>query len=161
MEDVTYRPIGVIHSPYTEQAGTPIQAKVDPGTHARIEIFPEFVEGLDGLEGFSHIILIYHFHRSRKANLRQTPFLDDRERGVFAIRSPSRPNPIGFSVVNIVAIEGNIIEVSGVDILDGTPLLDIKPYVPDFDIYDAAKTGWLERRLGDLERKRDDGRFAK
>lgn len=161
MEEIRYRPIGMIHSPFTEPVGTPIQAKADEGTEARIEIFPEFVAGLEGLDGFSHAILIYHFHRSREARLRQRPFLDDRERGVFAIRSPSRPNPIGFSVVTIVGIEGNFITVRGIDMLDGTPLLDIKPYVPEFDAVEAEKRGWLESRLGALPGKKDDGRFAK
>jgi tRNA-Thr(GGU) m(6)t(6)A37 methyltransferase TsaA len=123
-------------------------------------MFPEYAEGLKDLDGFSHIYLLYHFHLSRKAELLQKPFMDDRKRGVFAIRSPSRPNPIGLSIVNLIGIEGNIITFRGVDILDGTPLLDIKPYVPDFDAFESERTGWLKENVIKLRRTLDDGRFT-
>jgi len=161
IEKVEYRPIGVIHSPFTEPRGTPIQAGVSMENEATAEIFEEFAEGLKDLEGFSHIILIFHFHRSRKAPLHQVPFMDDIERGVFSIRSPSRPNPIGLSVVRLVSVEDNVIRFRGVDMLDGTPLLDIKPYVPEMDVHGVESTGWLEKRAGRMGRTRDDGRFGR
>ena len=156
--DITYKPIGVIRTPYKEPSGIPIQAKVAEKTESTIDIFPEYVEGLKDLSGFSHIMLIYHFHRSRKAVLHQKPFLDDKERGVFAIRSPSRPNPVGLSVVRLVGIENNILTVKGLDILDGTPLIDIKPYVPAFDVYDIKRCGWLDTSSDITEA---DNRFEK
>lgn len=160
MDKITYKPIGVIRTPYKEPSGIPIQAKVAGKTEGTIDIFPEYVEGLKDLSGFSHIVLIYHFHRSRKAVLHQKPFLDDEERGVFAIRSPSRPNPVGLSVVRLVGIENNILTVKGLDILDGTPLIDIKPYVPEFDAFEVDRIGWLERHIEKLSEMKDDGRFA-
>lgn len=160
MEKITYKSIGVIHTPHKEPSGIPIQAKAAETIEGTVEVFAEYAEGLKDLSGFSHIVLIYHFHRSRKAALHQKPFLDDEERGVFAIRSPSRPNPVGLSVVRLVGVENNILTVKGLDILDGTPLIDIKPYVPEFDVFEVDRIGWLERHIEKLREMRDDGRFA-
>ncbi len=158
--EIKYKPIGVIRSPFKKPKGTPIQPTAATGVEGTVEVFPEYVEGLKDLEGFSHIILLYHFHLSGKPSMRVKPFLDDREHGVFATRAPSRPNPIGFSVVRLLAVEGNKLRIQDVDIVDGTPLLDIKPYVPEFDTRDVERIGWLEENLGKLPSSKDDGRFV-
>jgi tRNA-Thr(GGU) m(6)t(6)A37 methyltransferase TsaA len=161
MTEFRYKPIGVIHSPFKEPEGTPIQPAGAGGIGGKVEVFPQYAEGLKDLEGFSHIILIYHFHLAKEPALIQKPYMDTEPHGVFAIRSPSRPNPIGFSIVRLVGIEGNTLHVQDVDILDGTPLLDIKPYVPEFDARKAEKIGWLEKKIHKIQASRDDGRFAK
>lgn len=160
MQEITYKPIGIIHSPFTEPKGTPIQPPAAEGIEGRVEVFPEYAEGLKDLDGFSHIILIYHFHLARSPSLIVKPFMDDQPHGVFAIRAPSRPNPIGISVVRLIRIEGNILHIQAPDILDGTPLLDIKPYVPDFDAPQAERKGRLEKSIRKLPTSRDDGRFS-
>jgi len=157
--EIKYRPIGVIRSPFKEIEGMPIQPKGAVGVQGTVELLPEFVDGLKDLEGFSHIILVYHFHRVRGFRLVVTPFLDTRPHGVFATRAPRRPNPIGLSVVRLISIERNILHVENVDILDGTPLLDIKPYVPEFDRPVAEGVGWLEQAKGKVRSKRSDDRF--
>ena len=139
------QPIGVIHSPFTETNQTPIQASISKAI-GQIEIYPEFVDGLQDIEGFSHLHVLYVFHCSNGYALRVKPFLDDRLRGLFATRHPCRPNPIGLSVVRLIERHGNVLEVEGVDIFDGTPLLDIKPYVPDFDVRTEVRTGWYATR---------------
>jgi tRNA-Thr(GGU) m(6)t(6)A37 methyltransferase TsaA len=141
---IEYRPIGLIHTPFTQRQGMPIQPSRGRGVRGTVKIAPEFAEGLADLDGFSHVVLIYHFHRSRGFDLRVTPFLDTEKRGLFATRAPRRPNAIGLSVVRLLGIEGNRIEVQDLDILDGTPLLDIKPYVPEFDHRTEVCEGWLE-----------------
>ena len=156
---ISYRPIGVIHSPFTDIEGMPIQPAGASGIQGAVEVFPEFAEGLRHLEGFSHIILLYHFHRVQEAKLVVTPFMDSHPRGVFATRAPKRPNPIGLSIVRLISIEQNILHIENVDILDGTPLLDIKPYVPEFDQPRADRVGWLEQSRGRVQSKRSDGRF--
>jgi len=140
-----FQPIGVIHSPFQDTDNTPIQS-IRSGAVGRVEVFPEFSDGLQGIEGFSHLILIYIFHRSSGYELIVKPFLDDQTHGLFATRYPRRPNPIGFSVVELTARQGRFLEITGVDTLDGTPLLDIKPYVPDFDHRPAVQCGWYDRR---------------
>ena len=160
MNEIRYQPIGVIHSPFKEPKGTPIQPTAARGIPGTVEVFPEYAEGLEGIGGFSHLILIYHFHLSRKAPLKVKPFMDDKPHGIFTIRGPSRPNPIGISVVHLLKVEGNILYVQDIDIVNGTPLLDIKPYVPQFDIREAAKTGWLEKNVHKLPTSKDDGRFV-
>lgn len=139
------RPIGIIHSPFTDKSQTPIQASRSQAKGV-VEVYPEYAEGLQDLEGFSHIFLLYAFHESSGYALLVKPFLDDRLRGLFATRYPARPNPIGLSAVRLVTRKGNILEVEGVDVLDGTPLLDIKPYVPDFDVRTDSRTGWYAAR---------------
>lgn len=137
--------IGVIHSPYTEKSQTPIQSSRSQ-TIGEVEIFPEFVDGLKDVDGFSHLILLYAFHCSTGYNLRVKPFLDNQLRGLFATRHPCRPNPIGLSIVRLLSCQENILTVNGLDVLDNTPLLDIKPYVPDFDERSDVRTGWYGHR---------------
>jgi tRNA-Thr(GGU) m(6)t(6)A37 methyltransferase TsaA len=141
----TLKPIGVIHSPFSDKAQTPIQSTRSQAS-GQVEVFPEYAPGLQGLEGFSHIYLLYAFHLSEGYTLKVQPFLDDELHGLFATRHPCRPNPIGLSVVRLLARQDNILDIEGVDVLDGTPLLDIKPYVPDFDVRTDVKTGWYARR---------------
>jgi tRNA-Thr(GGU) m(6)t(6)A37 methyltransferase TsaA len=161
MEEITYTPIGIIRTPFMEPEGTPIQASGEQGVEGRVELFPEYVEGLKDLEDFSHVILIYHFHLAKAAQLRAKPFLDENEHGIFAIRGPSRPNPIGISVVQLKKIKDHVLFFKGVDIVDQTPLLDIKPYVPAFDQRDASKVGWLKEKLNRLPHSRADRRFSR
>jgi tRNA-Thr(GGU) m(6)t(6)A37 methyltransferase TsaA len=144
-----------------EPEGTPIQASGSGGVEGKVEIFPAYVEGLKDLEDFSHVILIYHFHRAKSSQLRAKPFLDDNEHGIFAIRGPNRPNPIGISIVQLNRIKDNVLIFEGVDIVDRTPLLDIKPYVPAFDQREASKVGWLKEKLNKLSHSRADGRFSR
>jgi tRNA (adenine37-N6)-methyltransferase len=143
--EYTLKPIGVIHSPFTDKAQTPIQA-VRSQAVGQVEVYPEFAAGLQDLEGFSHIFLVYVLHLAGGYTLHVKPFLDDQEHGVFATRYPVRPNPLGLSVVRLLARHTNNLEIEGVDILDGTPLLDIKPYVPEFDVRPATRVGWYETR---------------
>jgi tRNA (adenine37-N6)-methyltransferase len=140
---LTTHPIGVIHSPHARAEETPIQLVFAEGVVGRAEILPEYAEGLQDLEGFSHIWLIYWFHQAGSPRLIVRPFLQDVEHGVFATRFPARPNPIGLSLVRLVRREGCILHLEDVDVLDGTPLLDVKPYVPQFDYRTDARTGWL------------------
>lgn len=137
----------------------PIQPASANSAAGTVEVFPEFVEGLNDLEGFSHLLLIYHFHRSRSFSLTVTPYLDTVPRGLFATRAPNRPNPIGISLVQLIRIEGPHLHVEQLDVIDGTPLLDIKPHVPDFDCAPGARIGWLEKATADLRKKVADGRF--
>ena len=160
MKRIVYRPIGVIRTPFKSPKGVPIQPSAGKGIRGVVEVFPEYVEGLKDLEGFSHIILVYHFHLVKKSLLRVIPYMDNETRGVFATRAPARPNPIGISVVRLIEIRGNKLYVEDIDIVDGTPLLDIKPYVPEFDHRPKAKIGWLEKRVRRLKMTRDDGRFV-
>jgi len=160
MESVIYRPIGVIRSPFPKPRGAPIQPAGARGVAGRVELRPEFEPGLRDLEGFSHLILIYHFHLARGYDLEVVPFLDQESRGLFATRAPRRPNPVGLSVVRLVRIEGPALEVEDVDVVDGTPLLDLKPYVPGFDAPEKVRCGWLEERAGAAGRIRADERFA-
>jgi len=138
-------PIGVIHSPFTDKIKTPIQPSRSTAK-GTIEIFSGFAEGLADVDGFSHIILLYVFHCSSGYELRVKPFLDNQLRGLFATRHPHRPNPIGMSIVRMLSCRKNVLEIEGVDVLDNTPLLDIKPYVPDFDVKTGVRTGWYEVR---------------
>jgi len=156
---VTYRPIGSIHSPFTDLKDMPIQPTREASDPGIAEVLPEFAAGLKDLEGFSHVILLYHLHKVRRVDLAVTPFLGSESRGVFATRAPTRPNPIGLSVVELVRIEGNRLYLGNVDILDGTPLLDIKPYVPEFDQPAAARAGWLEEARGKVRSAKSDDRF--
>ena len=159
MEEIRYKPIGIIHSPFKDIKGMPIQPTGAEGVAGTIEMRPEFIEGLKDLEGFSHIILIYHFHQSEGYTLSVKPFLDNNQHGVFATRAPRRPNPIGISAVKLIKVEGRTLHVENVDIVDGTPLLDIKPYVPEFDIQRAERTGWLSEKAGKAEKVKSDQRF--
>jgi tRNA-Thr(GGU) m(6)t(6)A37 methyltransferase TsaA len=159
MSTLVYRPIGVIHSPLKQPVGAPIQSVAARDVEGVIELFPQYAEGLRDIEGFSHLILIYHFHLSDKSSLIVRPYLDDETHGVFATRAPARPNPIGISVVRLARVDRTRLHVTGVDILDGTPLLDIKPYIPHFDAIETEKIGWLKDRIQMVEKTKDDGRF--
>jgi tRNA-Thr(GGU) m(6)t(6)A37 methyltransferase TsaA len=159
-QEIIFRPIGVVHSPFQETTGTPIQPGATRGTAGVVEILPAYQEGLQDLDGFSHLILLYYFHLARGFSLKVKPFLDDTERGLFATRAPARPNPIGLSVVRLNRVEGHKLHIQDVDIVDGTPLLDIKPYVPQFDLRTEATSGWVGKNAARLEAARDDGRFS-
>jgi len=160
MTEIRYTPIGLIHSPFKEPPGTPIQAAVSPDSEGTVELFPEYAEGLRDIEGFSHIYLIYHFHLVRDFSLQVTPYLDDQPHGVFVTRAPARPNPIGLSIVRLVRRKGATLYIRDLDIVDGTPLLDIKPYVPEFDGRAVDKIGWLEKQVQKLRTVMDNGRFV-
>lgn len=158
-DKITFKPIGIIRSPFRETKGMPIQPSAAEGIEGKVEIFPEYAGGINDIGNFSHIFLIYHLHLSRRYSLKVKPYMDDEERGVFATRAPSRPNPIGISVVELMKVDGNVLHIKNVDIVDGTPLLDIKPYVPQFDVHDVKKIGWLEKNVHKLKNAKDDGRF--
>jgi len=157
--DIIYHPIGIIHSPFKDLEGMPIQPTGETSAPGTIEIYPEYAQGLKDLEGFSFIILLYHFHQVSRSSLMVTPFLGSEGRGVFATRAPTRPNPIGLSIVKLVKIDGSRLYVENLDILDGTPLLDLKPYVPEFDWRPDARIGWLESVKGKVRETRSDERF--
>ena len=154
MAPITMEPIGIIRSPHTQPQETPIQPVYAKGIEGRAEILPVYAEGLRDLDGFSHICLLYHFHRAGAVRLTVTPFLDDQPRGLFATCAPSRPNGIGMSVVRLLSVEGCVLHLSDLDILDGTPLLDIKPLVPRFDITEELRGGWHARIDEETARKR-------
>ena len=160
MDKFEYEPIGIIHTPHKTTEGTPIQPTGAKGVAGSIEVFPEYTAGLADLAGFSHIFILYHFHLSRKFTLKVKPFLDDQKRGLFATRAPSRPNPIGLSVVRLVGITEGILQIQDVDVVDGTPLLDIKPYVPEFDVRKVDRIGWIGIKTGKVKGVVDDGRFS-
>src|ERR1017187_1287270 len=151
-------PIGVIHSPHQRAEGTPIQAALAAGVKGTVEVFPEYAAGLRDLDGFERIWLVYWLDRARLAELGVTPYLDTTPRGLFATRAPCRPNPIGLSAVRLLGIAGSVLQVDGLDILDNTPLLDIKPYIPAFDGFEAKRIGWCENAKGGSVAA--DGRFA-
>lgn len=159
---ICYRSIGVVRSPFRQPQGAPIQPCGARGTPGRAELDPALVPGLKDLEGFSHLILLYHCHRAKECQLQVKPFLDQDRRGVFATRAPARPNPIGLSVVRLLRVEGSVLHLQDVDVLDGTPLLDVKPYVPEFDQPPGpVRSGWLADRAGRAQGKRGDDRFNK
>lgn len=156
---IEFTPIGIIHSPFMELEGMPIQPAGAAGVKGAVEVFENFHPALEDLDGFSHVILLYHFHRSRGFNLHLVPFMDSKPRGLFATRAPKRPNPIGISVVKLDKIEDGVLHIEGVDILDGTPLLDIKPYVPQFEAQGEIRTGWLEKARKTVSSRKSDNRF--
>jgi tRNA-Thr(GGU) m(6)t(6)A37 methyltransferase TsaA len=157
---VVYRPIGVVRSPFTELEGMPLQSVAAADVRGTIEIDSAFAGGLRDLDGFSHLHVVVHLHRSRPRGLVVTPFLDDSPRGVFATRSPRHPNPIGLSVVRLEHIERTTLHVAGLDLLDGTPVLDLKPYVPTFDCVAAERIGWFAGKVDRVHDLRADDRFA-
>ena len=161
MKEFIFKPIGTIHSPFKEPKGTPIQPTGAKNVEGTVTVFPEYSEGLKDLDGFSHIILLYCFHLSKGFSLKVKPFLDDEMHGVFSTRAPSRPNPIGLSIVQLNKIENEKLFIQGLDIVDGTPLLDIKPYVQDFDYRERTIKGWLEKNVKNLKSAKDDERFIK
>ena len=153
------KPIGIIHSPFKELNGMPIQPAGAAGIKGTVEVFAQYHAGLKDLEGFSHVILLYHFHRSRGFDLHVVPFMDSQPRGLFATRAPKRPNAIGLSVVRLDKVEDGVLYIQNVDILDGTPLWDIKPYVPEFDAQVKVRTGWLETAKKTVSNRKSDDRF--
>jgi tRNA-Thr(GGU) m(6)t(6)A37 methyltransferase TsaA len=152
---ITLRPIGIIHTPFNTKEESPIQGAFRPDAEGTVEVFPEFAPALKDIETFTHLYLIYHFDRAGEIILSRPTFLDDEPHGVFASRHPCRPNGLGLSVVRFLRREGNILRVSGIDVLDGTPLIDLKPYIPRFDCYPEAGEGWT---AGKQERQKPHGR---
>lgn len=160
IKSVKLEPIGIIHSEFKKLENMPIQPTGEKACCGKIEVYKEYSEGLCDLEDFSHIILIYHFHKAKKVKLTVKPFLDENTHGVYATRAPLRPNHIGISVVEIDKIEDNNIYLKNIDVLDGTPILDIKPFIPDFDVPKTdIRTGWLERTSKKVLTKTSDERF--
>ena len=158
MKIVNYKIIGLIHTPFTEPKVTPIQPTAGQGIEGSIELFPEYGEALKDIAGFSHVFLIYHMPLA-KPSLIVKPFLDDAVHGIFATRSPGRPNTIGLSVVRLNSVEGNILRIQDLDIVDNTLLLDIKPFVPEFDIRNHINIGWYKNKVERFTIVRDDGIF--
>jgi tRNA-Thr(GGU) m(6)t(6)A37 methyltransferase TsaA len=152
--EIVYKSIGIIHSSFSELEAMPIQPTSDASGPGTVEVFSPFDQGLKDLDGFSNIILIYHLHAVRDHALTVIPFMDSEPRGIFATRAPTRPNPIGLSVVRLKKVVGNILHVDVLDVLDGTPLLDLKPYVPEFDDRPGASIGWLEHAKGKVKGKK-------
>jgi len=147
MEEIKLKPIGVVHSPFKEPSGVPKDSTDGMDYQGTVEIFPQYKDGLKDLDGFSHIIILFYFHKSEYYHLISKPYLDDHPRGVFATRSPHRPNLIGLSVVKLLRIDDNIIYVRGIDMIEGTPVLDIKPYIPEFESNEGIIIGWLEGKI--------------
>ncbi|MDY7033416.1 MAG: tRNA (N6-threonylcarbamoyladenosine(37)-N6)-methyltransferase TrmO [Thermodesulfobacteriota bacterium] len=160
MQVIQYKPIGVIHTPFHDTKNMPIQPASAIGIQGTVDVAQEYNDGLKDIEGFSHIFLIYHFHLSKGYSLTVKPFLDDHVRGVFSTRAPKRPNQIGISVVRLDRIEGSTLFVFNVDMVDGTPLLDIKPFVPDFDSRTDIRIGWLTGKVEEVAFKKSDSRFG-
>jgi tRNA (adenine37-N6)-methyltransferase len=156
---ITFSEIGRIHSPFHCKEGMPIQSSGAKDMQGTITVDAMYMEGLKDIETFSHIILIYVFHRSEGFQLQVKPFLDNAVHGVFATRAPRRPNPVGISVVELLKRDGNVLVIKGVDVLDDTPLLDIKPYVPGFDVFQVSSVGWLENKKQQMKTKKSDRRF--
>ncbi|AQT67230.1 putative tRNA (adenine(37)-N6)-methyltransferase [Anaerohalosphaera lusitana] len=159
-QKIQIQPIGIIHSPFKQLQNMPIQPKGAPDTTGTIEIFEQYAPGLTDLAGFSHIYLLYHFHHARETRLRVTPFMDTVTRGVYSTRAPVRPNHIGLSVVELLEVQQNILTIKGVDILDGTPLIDIKPYIEKFDHPQNTRSGWMNQDQKTINQKRSDNRFV-
>jgi tRNA (adenine37-N6)-methyltransferase len=160
MDLISYTPIGVIHSPFVSTVGMPVQSVAAGGIAGTIALDPQFQDGLSDLAAFSHLILVTHLHQVTGYALRVVPFLDDRAHGIFATRSPWRPNPIGISIVRLDAIAGSTLYILDVDVVDGTPLLDLKPFVPAIDNRQTEQIGWFADRLDRLPTVRSDYRFT-
>ena len=154
------KPIGIIHSPHHNIENMPIQPKGASGVEGYVLVNDKYIDGLQDLEGFSHIYLLYSFHKAARTELLVTPFMDKQTRGVFATRSPLRPNHIGLSIVKLKRVEVNKVVVEGIDILDGTPLLDIKPYIENFDAVKESVSGWQQASDKEISKKRSDNRFG-
>lgn len=158
MEAIKYKPIGIIRSPFKESIGIPRQAVGASDVKGQIQIFEQFIEGLKDLDGFSHIVVIFHMHLVEKPSLKARPPWDGKEHGVFATRSPYRPNPIGVSVVRLESIAHNILRITGVDMADGTPVLDIKPYIPDLNPKNDIRVGWLTDKVEGMNKSKSGDR---
>jgi tRNA-Thr(GGU) m(6)t(6)A37 methyltransferase TsaA len=160
-ESIQFKIIGLIRSPFKSPQNVPIQPAGAKGIKGRVILKKEYQAGLKDLAGFSHIILIYYFHLIQDFSLIVKPYMDKYPHGIFATRAPKRPNPIGLSIVRLLGIQDNILEIEDVDIVDNTPLLDIKPYVPEFDQREKIEIGWLTTKIHQLKKTKDDGRFIK
>jgi len=160
--EVVCRPVGIVRSRFIESAGMPIQTAGAPDEIGRVEVFAEFVPGLRDIAGFDYLILVTHLHLCAHERLEVVPFLEqgNASHGVFATRAPARPNRLGLSIVRLASVEGGVLHFSGNDMMDGTPVLDIKPYVPKFDVRETARVGWFGDRLDQLPRTRSDGRMG-
>jgi tRNA (adenine37-N6)-methyltransferase len=158
-DEIIYKPIGIIHSPFKTIDGIPIQPAAAEGIQGEVKVNKEYSDGLKSLEEFSHIILIYHFHLTNGYKLKVVPFMDDVEHGLFATRAPGRPNPVGISVVKLKSISDNVIKVENIDVIDETPLLDIKPYISRFDNVNAEKNGWVSKIKNEVGSMKSDKRF--
>lgn len=156
---IPFTPIGTIRSPHTDLAGMPIQPAGAKGIKGTIVLDEKYRGGLKDIEGFSRLILIYALHRANGYSLEVVPFLDTVPHGIFATRAPKRPNAIGLSIVRLITVNGCELAIEDVDILDGTPLLDLKPYVPAFDCFPDEKAGWFDQCCGTVEITRSDNRF--
>lgn len=157
---ISFSSIGTIHTPFSNLEGMPIQPSGAKDVKGTIILEPQYEKGLRDLDGFSHIILLYHFHRSKGYQLMVKPFLDTVQRGLFSTRAPRRPNPIGLSIVELERIDGLTLHIQGIDVLDGTPLLDIKPWVPTFDVHENTRSGWLVKNQEDSRSMKSDHRFV-
>lgn len=155
------KPIGIIHTPFHTPEDMPIQPGGAGDTTGTVTVDEQYLEGLADLDGFSHVYLLYFFHKAKRVAMTVTPFMDTSPRGVFATRSPLRPNHIGLSIVRLAAIAGNIVTVQGIDVLDGTPLLDVKPYIAAFDAVRQSRSGWMKASPTEVSTKRSDDRFCK
>lgn len=157
---ITSRPIGYIRSPFADTVGMPIQTAGAPDTRASLEVLSEFVPGLRDIGGFEFLIFITHLHRVTAERLEVVPFLDDTSHGVFATRAPARPNRLGLSIVQLLSVDGAVLHFAGNDMVDGTPVLDVKPYVPAFDVRTTDRIGWFAERLERLPSTRSDDRMG-
>jgi len=157
--EIKFEPIGIIHSPYTKLHGMPIQPSAARGVKGQVEVVKKYLPALSDLEGFSHIYLLYYFHLTKSVQLRVIPFLDDQERGLFATRAPKRPNPIGLSVVKLIRVKENVLYIENIDVIDGTPLLDIKPFVREMEAVKDLRIGWLEKHASKMGSQLSDKRF--
>jgi tRNA-Thr(GGU) m(6)t(6)A37 methyltransferase TsaA len=160
LDTIHYTPIGVVRSPFREEVGMPIQSTVAEDVIGTVELQPAYTAGLQDVAAFSHLFLLCHLHRAKGLALIVTPFLDDQPHGIFATRSPKRPNPISLSIVRLLRVDGCTLHVAGLDVIDGTPVLDLKPYIPRFDVRETEQIGWYAGRLQHLNEVRADGRFC-
>ncbi|MGE4298557.1 MAG: tRNA (N6-threonylcarbamoyladenosine(37)-N6)-methyltransferase TrmO [Desulfovibrionaceae bacterium] len=156
---IAFTPIGYFDTPHKDVQGMPIQPSGARGIKGSIAILPEYWPAFADLDGFSHVIVLYHFHEVRGFDMTVTPFLDNAAHGLFATRTPKRPNPIGLSVMRLLAVRDGVLELENVDVLHGTPVLDVKPYVPDFDVWPADRIGWMAGKSSNVASHRSDGRF--
>lgn len=157
--EIKLKPVGVIHTPFKTIENMPVQPSAGREVTGEIEIYPEYAEGLSDIEGFSHLYIIFYLNMVKSYKLKVIPFLDTTEHGIFATRSPARPNSVGLSVVELIEVKGNTLHIRGIDMLDGSPVLDIKPYVPDFDHCGIVRKGWFEGRAEKAGEIKSDNRF--
>ena len=157
---IEFESIGILHTPFKTKEGMPIQPIGGKGIKGTLELNPKYTDGLKDLDGFSHIIILYYFHKVKNMKLLAKPFLDKELRGIFAIRGPPRPNPIGISIVKLIKIKDNILTIENLDMLDGTPVLDIKPYIPKYEFISEVKNGWVDGIQQKAENTKSDSRFS-